>query len=89
MNRNGFLKMSPPSTPYLLLVPVYMTHLLSANCYISTSKLSLFFTSNIVFCHSQVTNMEIGAVPLWVRSQIFSFAFMWEVGIVRYDDPRN
>jgi len=28
----------------------------------------LFFASNIVFSHFQVANMEIGAVPLWVRS---------------------
>jgi len=37
-----------------------MTHLLSANCYISTAKLGLFLASNIVFCHFQVANMEMG-----------------------------
>ena len=49
--------MSPPNTSYLLWVPIYMMHLLSANCYISTIKI-VFPVSNIVFCHSQVTNME-------------------------------
>jgi len=35
-----------------------MTQLLSTKCYIYASKLSLLFASNIVFCHSQVTDME-------------------------------
>jgi len=39
-----------------------MTHLLSANCYISASKLSLFFASNIVFCRFQVENMDSGGM---------------------------
>ena len=36
-----------------------MTHLLSAMYYIYTSKLSHFFASDIVFCRSQVADMEM------------------------------
>ena len=68
MNITGFFNFSLPNTTYLFPVPIYMTHLLSVNCYISASKLSLFFASNMVFCHSQVTNMEIGGSPIGFRS---------------------
>jgi len=58
MNITGFFNFFLPNMPYLLPVPIYITHLLLVNCYISASKLSLFCPSNIIFCHSQVTNME-------------------------------
>ena len=35
-------------------------NLQSAEYYIYASKLSIFFATNTVFCHSQVANMEIG-----------------------------
>jgi len=44
------------------------TLILSANYYISASKLSFFFATNMVFCHSQVANMKIWAVPKSVRN---------------------
>jgi len=58
-----------------------MMHLLPANCYIYASKLSLFFASNIVFCRIQVRNMEIGTVPLWVRSHELT----WLRGGIEYE----
>jgi len=47
--------------PYMISTTAHdtVTHLLSAKCYIYTSKLRLFFASNIIFCRSQVTNMEM------------------------------
>ena len=48
------IKLSPPNTPYLLPVQIYMMHL----TVIFPHQNCLFFGSNIIFCHSQVTNMK-------------------------------
>jgi len=42
-----------------VVVVIDMMHLLLASYIIYTSKLSLFFASDIVFCCSRVANMEI------------------------------
>jgi len=52
-------------------------HIISwVNC-ISASKLNLFFVSDIIFCHSQVGNMEIGAVLKGWEAQQQQLLSVW------------
>ena len=59
-----FYKLLPPRAPVLLPVLIDITHLLSANSYISAPKWCLFFASNVVFCRSQVAEKKSRTLTL-------------------------
>ena len=79
MNITGFFNCFPPNTPYLIPVPIYMMHLLSVNCYISASKLSLFFASDHLLSFPSHKYGNWGQ-PNWVEKPQ-SLMLTWNVAL--------